>query len=363
MFSLSKAHLSRRVTWLVLITTLAATIGVMVAAWPLGPDYYYTYQSVSRKWLRGETELYDAQSRGFYNAPWTLILTVPLSFLPLQLGNGLLNTVSLLSMVAALHFLRESASAPIYALVLPLANPHTFDLLIRGQIDALVLLGVALGWFAIRNKRPLMVSMALWLMSTKPQNVLLIIALFLWAIRRWPTQDWIKVLSLPVLSFVASSLVIGFDWPVRYWSSLRVHPPYTYVRTTIWRGASQSGIPRWPLILCSLAAIAVLGVLARREGLSRRTLSIALATNLLFTPYALGYHYVLLIPAVFHLAVDDWRAALLAYLATWTPLLRLRWGFDIAWVDATYPMILLAAHWFPFLRRFISRETIDPAGP
>jgi hypothetical protein len=357
MTSFTEARFARRLAWLLLIAALAATIGVAVAVWPLGPDYYYTYQQVSRRWLSGETRLYDARSRGFYNAPWTLILTVPLSLFPVRIGNGLLNTMSLLSMLAAIRFLRGSERAPIYALLLPLANLHTFDLLIRGQIDALVLLGVALGWFATMNERPLMLSMGFWLMSIKPQNVLLVIALFLWSIRRWPLREWIAVFSLPLLSLLVSSLVIGFDWPIRYWSNLQIHPPLSYLRTTIWRGAAQLGVARWPLVLSALLAVTVFVSSVKKEGASRRTLSIALATNLLLTPYALGYHYVLLIPAMFHLALDDWRAGLLAYLVTWSPLLRLRWGFDIAWIDAAYPMVLLAGHSFPFLQRLVVNET------
>lgn len=340
-----------------LIATVAATIGVMIAVWPVGADYYHTYQKVSTGWLRGETKLYDSQSHGFYNAPWALLLTVPLSLLPMRVANGLLNAISLLAMLAAVHLVLESRHAPVYALFLPLATPHTFDLLIRGQIDAFVLLGVAVGWFAIANRQPLTLSMALWLMSIKPQNVLLVIVLFLWAIRYWSLKDWIMISSLPLVSFLAANRILGFDWPLRYWSNLRGHPPLSYAVTTVWRGASKSGMPGWPLIVCSLAAMTGLTALAREEGLTTRTLSIALATNLLFTPYALGYHYVLLIPAMLYLTIKDWKVALLPYLVTWSPFLRLRWGFDIAWVDAAYPAILLVAHWFPFVQGVLGRET------
>ncbi len=59
MTSIAEGRLSQRITWLVLIAALAVTTSVMIAAWPLGPDYYYTYQPVSQSWLRGETRLYD----------------------------------------------------------------------------------------------------------------------------------------------------------------------------------------------------------------------------------------------------------------------------------------------------------------
>jgi hypothetical protein len=259
--------------------------------------------------------------------------------------------MSLLIMVVALHLFRQSERVPVYALALPLANPHTFDLLIRGQIDAWILMGVALGWFAITNRRPVLLSVALWLMSLKPTNVALVIALFLWAIRRWSVKDWIQAFSLPLLSLTASGVLVGFDWPVRYWTNLRAHPPLSYVTTTVWRGASILGVPRWPLILASLAAVAGFVYAARSESLSKQTLSIALATNLLITPYALGYHYVVLALVIYCLALSDWRGALAAYVLTWSPLLRLRWGFDIAWIDAAYPAVLLGAHWFRFFQR------------
>lgn len=334
----------------------------MSTVWPLGPDYYYTYYQVSQRWLRGETRLYDEQSRGFYNAPWTLILIVPLSLLRVRVGEAVLNTMSLLGMLATARFFRGSKPTRVFAIILSLANLHAFDLLLRGQIDAFVLMGIGLGWAAIRNKRPLLLSVAFWLISIKPQNALLVIALFLWGIRKWPISDCMKVLSLPLLSFLVSGLIIGFDWPVRYWTSLQTHPPYLYLQTTIWRGASQLGIAVWPLVLAGAVAVAGLIDLARKKGMNEQTLGIALATNIAFTPYALGSHYILLVPALLFLARWSWKAVLLAYLTTWTPLLRLIWGFDITWVDTVYPVTLLLACWLAVLRGPISTETKDVNG-
>jgi hypothetical protein len=232
-----------------------------------------------------------------------------------------------------------------------LANLHTFDLLIRGgKFDAIVLLGVALSWWAIRAHRPMALSLGFWLIAIKPLNAVLSALLFVYAIRKWPRSHILQVFSLPVLSVIISGFFIGFDWPWRYLTFNQGTPPNDYLSAAIWRGASQLGVPQWPIALLAAAALAGLVWLTLRVGLTEWSLAVALATNLTFTPYANDSHFVLLVPAFLYVVRRDWRLGLLAYLATWTPLLRLKWGYGAASIDILYPVLLLVAAWMIGLR-------------
>lgn len=344
--ALRQLAIPRWALWLLAGVIIFVLVVIFANVWPIGADYYYTFQPVAERWLRGETRLYDDNSQGFFNPPWTLVVLVPLSVLPLQWGEAILNVASLVGILASIYLLRGAKATPAFAVALAVGNLHTFDVLIRGQLDVLVLLGVALGWWAIHKHIPLLLSLSLLLMAVKPPNVILVTFLFLLAIRKWSLSDQAKAFSLPVLFLLASGFVIGFDWPLRYVNSYTgYYNQYTHLTITLWRGATQLGFPLWPLALLGIVALLGFLVLLARVGLNEWTLGIALATNLTFTLYAIGNHYVLLIPAFILVAREDWRLALLAYVTTWTPFLRLVYGYAASPIDVVYPVVLLAASW------------------
>jgi len=338
------------------VAIVAALVIVMARSWPLGPDYYYTYFSATQAWLRGATRLYDHGFHNFYNAPWTLVLLVPLVWLPLPWGGAVLNVLSLVALAFAAHPFRKEGQISVLFVVLAVANLHTFDLLIRGQVDALGLAGVAIGWIAFRREQPWLMSTGFWLMSLKPNNLLLAGVLFLIAMRRWPLLDWIRALSLPVVSLGFSFALFGLDWPVRYVKNFSIPCEPCYASewiVTLWRAAGALHIPAMLVVfLCALALLAF-AYAVWKVGLTWTTLSLALATNLAVTPYGLGYHYVLLIPAFLFVASRSRPLAVVAYALTWTPLLRLRWGFAVTWVDFGYLLVLLMGVWWVSWREIV----------
>jgi hypothetical protein len=145
-------------------------------------DYYTIYQPMADRLVAGTTQLYIVGTR-YYAAPWLLAILVPLTRLPPNIGQAMLDTLSVVMALGAVHLLRTEQRIPTIGVVLGLANLHTFSLIFRGQVDAFVLLGVVLGWFAIRRVRPWLLAGALLLIAIKPQNVLLVARLFFFAIR------------------------------------------------------------------------------------------------------------------------------------------------------------------------------------
>lgn len=330
--------------WLVIGVVMALTV-VLARVMPPGPDYYYTQRPIAERLLRGQTRLYDGYSYGLYNAPWSIALIIPLTFLSVPLGQAVLTVMSLLGIILAVHAVREPERLPVVFVVLAVVNLHTFDLVIRGNLDAFMLAGVGVSWIGFQRKNPWLLSLGFWLMSIKPVNVALAGLLFLFSIRRWPFKHWLKASSLLLVSLVVSLFVNGPDWPLRYLNTYKADPPYTFLIVTVWRAASALHLPTALIVAACGLALAAWGYAVWKAGLTQLTLGLALATNLIVTPYALGYHYILLIPAFLYVARRSRAWALLAYAATWTPLLRLRFGFGITWIDLAYPLILLVALW------------------
>lgn len=347
---ISKTKL-RLAGWLLTIVALLALVAVFAQFWPIGADYYYHRYPAVRGWLAGESQLYDVSSPVYRVAPWALILLVPLVLLPLKVGQAVLIVLSLGAILLSFFFLKDGFPANFPFQVMAALNFHTFDVLIRGgKLDPLVLLGVALSWWAIQERRSLVLSLGLLLIATKPPNGLLVGLLFVYAIRSWPVSDLLKAFSLPLLAALASAIAIGPDWPLRYVRYQRTLPPNPHLSVALWRGASQLGLPRWPLAVLAVIAVAAFVVLAIRVGLTAWSVSIAITTSMVFAPYANDSHLVLLVPAFLFVASHDVKLAGLAYLTTFTPLLRVTYGYDAAPLDMLYPVVLLAGCWALGLR-------------
>ncbi|MBN1565496.1 MAG: DUF2029 domain-containing protein [Anaerolineae bacterium] len=325
-------------------------IGLTVAmaeVWPIGPDYYYTFRPVTERLIHGEIELYGPGSYGFFYAPWTILLLLPTTWVSLPWGQALFLVTSLTILVFVPYLVKLARPFRAYSWIFALFTLHTFDLLIRVQLDALPLLGVALGWWAIQKRRPWVVGLAFWFMAIKPLNVALAGFVVLIAMRTWTRREQIKALTIPVLSLLLSFPLIGWDWPQRYSDSYQVFsPPKEYLTLTLWRVARNIDFPFWPLYLLAGLLIGAALWAVWRKGMTPLTYSIVLTTNLTLAQYATGNHYVIMIPAVLFISQRNWRLGLLAYGLTWTPLLRAQWGTGIAPIDILYPITLMLSGWY-----------------
>ncbi len=340
------------------IATIFGLIIVLQEYLAIGVDFYFDYRPFSLKWLHGEIQLYDSNRMEppvYYNAPWTLFLTLPLSLFSFKVGLAILNTLSLSIIALTIHIWRSNEyTIPIPVLFLSLFNPHTIDLFVRGQIDAFILIGVVIGWWATNARRPLWLALAFALLAMKPLNVILVSLLFLITIRHWTWSERLMTLSVPTVLVLISPLLFGLDWPLRYIEYIRVDPPWDGIEITIWKGLELAGLPNWPFIPLALVAVATFVWWGWQIGATRWMVCVALATNLVFTTYATGNHYILLVPVFIYLAWQDWRLVILAYLFMWTPFSRFKWSDTSSWLDIFYAILLLITSWYFGLRSHCS---------
>jgi hypothetical protein len=126
------------------------------------------------------------------------------------------------------------------------------------------------------------------------------------------------------------------------------------MRLSLW----ELGLPGWLVALVCVILVAALAWAVWRQGVTRWTFSLALATNMLISPYVMGYHFVLLVPAFLHIWQRNKRLAVGLWLLMFTPLLRAGGeAFDRAVLDALYPAALLIALWWgPELRACLDRD-------
>lgn len=350
--SRSRSNISfSRVSGTILVASTVGILFLLLAKyWPVGPDYFYTLRPVTTAWFSGDTELYDDNHFGYFGSPWGIFLIAPTLLLSIPYGQALLTCVSLIALVFSAHsfsFLHSNRRAYFVATVLAVGNLHTFDLLIRGNIDAFLVMGLTSALLGIKSRQPLLVGVGLWLLSVKPLNVLLPIASVLWLTWHWSRSEKLTLFFPVGMTFLVSLPLFGFTWPIRYLEFVVSNPPLTYLQTSLWRGFEYLGLGReLALIMAVPVIIAVVFTLMRtRPAQQEWPLVLAVSANLAITPYALGSHYVLMAPVFAFLSVK--RKSLLAlWFLTLTPLSRLIGGFELSWIDVMYPIgILVACFW------------------
>lgn len=92
-------------------------------------------------------------------------------------------------------------------------------------------------------------------------------------------------------------------------------------QTTLWRLPEPLGFQQelasWLFILVAIA----FGIaLIKTRKVDHRTLALAISVNLVFSPYVLGSHYVLLVP-VFVILAQEFKWMLAAWLLTLIPII------------------------------------------
>lgn len=315
---------------------------LLAGIWPWGADYYFHFYPLAEQWLDGQFTMYDGSGIRLFYPPWSLFVIIPIGLLPIEIAHGFLLASTLVLIIISIRLLQGVYSIPIYVVFLSLVNLHSFDLYIRGQIDAIILLGIAMGFWAIQHRKPMFLSIGFCLIVMKPPlNVLLIILMYLISIRKWSRRELLIVFSAPLFMVLISSILVGPRWPIDFINN--VDAPIDYLSISIWEGATWLGIPQWIIVITAILSIWYILRLTWKKGITTRSLSIGLATTFVFTLYANGDHYVLLIPAFIFVIENNLFLGLLAYFFTWTPLLRLQWGPDAGSIDILYPIILLLA--------------------
>ncbi len=259
--------------------------------------------AIVRDWVVGKVDLYEAGSVYYNYTPWLLIFYLPFSFIPYPFGEILLNLISICLLIWSTWYLSKPISWQ--SIAISLATIYTSMLIILVQWDAIVLASLSLAWIGVYRKKPWLVGIGLVGMTTKYTNVIIPMLILLFAIRTWPIKKIFLAAILPLIIVGMSFFIAGLNWPVRYYNLLNLTMAYFqhYEIKTIFSDSSYPISYRFvspPLGLILQIVLAVIGLyllfrLLRKE-VSWDSMNLALALNLVISPYFTFYHIIYLAP-------------------------------------------------------------------
>ncbi|MBI3244775.1 MAG: DUF2029 domain-containing protein [Chloroflexi bacterium] len=260
----------RQLPHLELIVYLGISIAMLVML-PNIPDHERdwekNYVAPALTWLGGVHEPWKLHPT-FFNPPFVLLLVTPLALLGNPASYIVFTALMLTSLYASARMLGGS---PIW---LVLSYPGIW-MLAFGQLEPLVVLGIAFGWYAIRSKQYIWLTLAYVLLAIKPQIGLVPALLyFVW------TPDWKTRLRTSWLT----ALVIGWTfinwglWPMEFLP--RIATQDNGLSITV-------GVSLWPIIGPFALALFIPALSGRID--RRLRLLILLAANALASPYSPAY--------------------------------------------------------------------------
>lgn len=268
----------------------AALLGLLIWLSLLPIRDYFFYVNAARLW-RGGVALYTPEVRQFFYAPWALLITVPLSYLPDPLGRALLTLGSFGGLCWGVTTLSEPRD--IRSILLACTALPALAIIWLAQWDGIVLAGVGLCWLGYARRRPWLLGLGLAIVATKPNNVILLGIMLLTAVWRWPPRDLARVAAAPLAALLLSLLFGGPDWPLRYLEYLRDQPPAGF-NISLWQAPGAAAAA------AAVGALAVAGLIwARlRRPPDAPLIGLTLCVSLLISPFVVPYHLVFTLPGL-----------------------------------------------------------------
>ena len=239
------------------------------------------------------------------NPMWLYLLIAPLGYLPMRVSYVLFSLVN----VGLLWLGSRLTGVNRFALLI--SFPALW-VLWYGQLDILVMAGVAVGFWAAQSRRPIWLGVALLLLLIKPHIGAPLAFLYFWWLRDW------RVLAVCGAVLLLTLIIWGFRWPLIWINSLvqvATPPPDAPLTTT----GQQTNISLFPYgVLAWLVLLLPMSRLERAIG--------TLAATFLSVPYAATYSLVTLLV----LPVPWW-----VYLVSSVPLLLGPQGY---WLTMAAPL-------------------------
>lgn len=315
---------------------------IQLRYFPPGVDYYFFFQPALRDWIQGNNIFNDRYE--FYNAPWVLIALRAVKPLGDRGSEAAIELATFAVMLQGWRLFSKGLGgyAAAWSLAMIVFNLHYFDLLSRGQLDGFVLLGVLLMYVGFVHDRPYWVGLGWTLAVVRPSSIIILGLYSIWL--AYQRGYLLKAFIIPIMTFLVSLPLFGWTWYTDWLHFLlrkNERQPVAWL-VTWWRLAQYYDWPSIIPIVISLCLLAIsMWVMWRYRPDLRSTFAFLALTSLVVTPYALSYHYsvlmVLFVPLLLH-----WRLWLVIpiYLLTLLPVLRVFVGVDMSWIDLLFPLSL-----------------------
>jgi hypothetical protein len=298
-----------------------------------------------------------------FNPPWVVLFLLPLGFLPLSAGWGLLIfftfTVLVFSVPPQYGHKRHLAG-----IVLLCTSFSTLRLLMEGNLEAIAVAAILALVYAYQNRLLLPFVLAALLCTVKPQ----IVFLFVPVVALYTVQTQERRFTVTASAAIAAIVVLSVVWAGKPWLEAMDEQQFTYGMSLRETG-ERIGIPLLWIVPVQAVVILVTLFIAYRgnRDFSREKLGLLISGSLLASPFSNGHSMlVLLALGILPLALARPRYGVPLFILFEIPYLMLLAG--ITGSTNSYWTLVLIVCW-PIFGALVyrgeyrsARPETDPAG-
>lgn len=228
---------------------------------------------------------------GMFNPPWAMLLILPIGFLPMRIGWGLITFMTLAVLIVSVPVLPQRRLRLLAIFLLCTSYP-TLRHFADGNFEGLIIAGILLILYSFSKHSSGALILGVILATAKFQETwLFILVMAYYLVRTWPPQKW-RVASGIIFIIVGGSLI----WKGAEWWQASSAMPFrgSVIDVTILAAVNRLhwpigfGIVVWALVLANTIMI----VLVTPPTLSRVKTGLLIAASMLVGPYAAGNSFL-----------------------------------------------------------------------
>jgi uncharacterized membrane protein len=294
--------------------------------------------------------------------PWSALLLVPIGWLPMQAGWGVVAFLTFVTVPLILPWDRlRGWRIVLAAVVLALGFP-VLRTIVDGNVEFLVVAGLLLLEAGILRRQPVVFALGILLSATKVQEIwILMLFLPLLAAKTWTPRKWLEAAGAVAVIGLPAMLWKGREWlQAIFGVQDRANIMNSSLISILQRFGLAAGtaFPVWGILFLLTVFVA-----ARYcRGYSREGVAFFLSASLLLAPYAAGNNVlvVYVFGAMPLLLARRWEGAALFALIN-LPYFFIPFRDLMYWWSAPYWTLVLLISWalLAFRMRVIKRAVVS----
>lgn len=226
---------------------------------------------------------------GLRPPPWSMLPLLPLGFVSMRAGWGLLTLITMMILIASVPPYRRR----LIGLILLVVSFPAARVIVDGNFEGLIVGGILLMLYGYTRRQPVTLAIGVLIATIKPQTVFLLLAvLAIYVLQMWTPRLWLRCGLILAVVVGLTMLWRGQVWITAMFGDNFTRYTASLIDVTLLSTLSRAGItatlPRIALWVGLVGTTLFLTLFNSDRAMTREKVGLLTAASLLAAPYAAG---------------------------------------------------------------------------